>query len=296
VVVALCTLLLAVVMAHATADASRIRRLRIDDPVPLYKPIIVNNLGGTPDPNHAVQQIAKILEEEPLAANTAIIPDEDDEAPVQQPPQPMAVLGDVTQDDLNAEIAIENAQALGQTPPPRFASTGSGANGGDGKPHRRGGHGGHRGGDDDEDDDSGSGDGDEDDDDDEQKIEIMKEISMLERLIAEGRKIQNALPEKQARLADLKRQLMSAAMGASKAAAKKQLMAQLKLLDEINDKIDVLTTKLKQLSDRRTNVQAVIAKLKADANMTNMPGVDPGAAATAPMAPPAGAMAPATAL
>jgi hypothetical protein len=80
-------------------------------------------------------------------------------------------------------------------------------------------------------------------DDDDEKLALEKEIRLLEKLIGQGRKIWSALPEKEARLAALRKKIAEMAKGKAKAAAKKKLKALLALLDKVNDKIEGITAR-----------------------------------------------------
>jgi len=100
-------------------------------------------------------------------------------------------------------------------------------------------------------------------DDDDEKLALEKEIRLLEKLIAQGRKIWSALPEKEARLAALRKKISEMAAGKAKAAAKKKLKALLALLDKVNDKIEALNNKLKQLLKRKAAIEKQIAKYRA---------------------------------
>lgn len=100
-------------------------------------------------------------------------------------------------------------------------------------------------------------------DDDDEKLALEKEIRLLEKLIKQGRKIWSALPEKEARLAALRKKIASMAAGKAKAAAKKKLKALLALLDKVNDKIEALNNKLKQLLKRKAAIEKQISKYRA---------------------------------
>jgi cell division septum initiation protein DivIVA len=100
-------------------------------------------------------------------------------------------------------------------------------------------------------------------DDDDEKLALEKEIRLLEKLIAQGRKIWSALPEKEARLAALRKKIADMAKGKAKEAAKKKLKALLALLDKVNDKIEALNNKLKQLLKRKAAIEKQIAKYRA---------------------------------
>jgi len=100
-------------------------------------------------------------------------------------------------------------------------------------------------------------------DDDDEKLALEKEIRLLEKLIAQGRKIWSALPEKEARLAALRKKIADMAAGKAKAAAKKKLKALLALLDKVNDKIEALNNKLKQLLKRKAAIEKQISKYRA---------------------------------
>jgi len=100
-------------------------------------------------------------------------------------------------------------------------------------------------------------------DDDDEKVALEKEIRLLEKLIAQGRKIWTALPEKEARLAALRKKIREMAAGKAKDAAKKKLKALLALLDKVNDKIEALNNKLKQLLKRKAAIEKQIAKYRA---------------------------------
>lgn len=100
-------------------------------------------------------------------------------------------------------------------------------------------------------------------DDDDEKLALEKEIRLLEKLIGQGRKIWSALPEKEARLAALRKKIAEMAAGKAKAAAKKKLKALLALLDKVNDKIEALNNKLKQLLKRKAAIEKQIKKYRA---------------------------------
>jgi len=100
-------------------------------------------------------------------------------------------------------------------------------------------------------------------DDDDEKAALEKEIRLLEKLILQGRKIWTALPEKEARLAALRKKIAEMSAGKAKAAAKKKLKALLALLDKVNDKIEALNNKLKQLLKRKAAIQKQIKKYRA---------------------------------
>jgi len=100
-------------------------------------------------------------------------------------------------------------------------------------------------------------------DDDDEKLALEKEIRLLQKLITQGRKIWTALPEKEARLAALRKKIAEMSKGKAKAAAKKKLKALLALLDKVNDKIEALNGKLKQLLKRKAAIEKQIAKYRA---------------------------------
>jgi len=270
--------------ASVAVEAKRNRILSLEDAVPvLKKPIIMTNAQENPEVGAAVTKIAEILSREPLAANVKPATDDDDDPSDMAPTAPKVSVADIDQKDIDAEIEKENRVALG------VDSTKTGANkrfaskdgdkksdGKGGKDHKDGKKGS----------DSKGGDSDDDgEEEDSEKAEIMKEIAMLERLIAEGKRIQQALPEKEARLNDLRAKLLQAAAGKSKQQAKRKLAEQQKLLDEVNDKIEALQSKLAELNRRKAQIEAVIAKYKSQVGGGGSAPSAPGAPA-APAAPP----------
>jgi hypothetical protein len=218
---------------------------------PLRKPIIMHH-GSSPDHIAAIGTIGKILAREPLSANAAKKSEDDDS--IIQSLVPVKV--DVTPADVKKHIKKENqmhrnaalarlraklAKKLGKK-----ASTKSLKKAGlritkSGKIVRRK----------------------TIFDDDDEKLALEKEIRLLEKLIAQGRKIWSALPEKEARLAALRKKIADMAAGKAKAAAKKKLKALLALLDKVNDKIEALNNKLKQLLKRKAAIEKQIAKYRA---------------------------------
>jgi len=218
---------------------------------PLRKPIIMHH-GSSPDHMAALHKIKGVLAREPLSAN-AVKKSEDDESTIQSL---VPVKVDVSPADIKAHIAKENkmhrnaalarlrsklAKKLGKK-----ASKASLKKAGlritkSGKIVRKKSV----------------------FDDDDEKLALEKEIRLLEKLIAQGRKIWSALPEKEARLAALRKKIAEMAKGKAKAAAKKKLKALLALLDKVNDKIEALNNKLKQLLKRKAAIEKQIAKYRA---------------------------------
>jgi hypothetical protein len=218
---------------------------------PLRKPIIMHH-GSSPDHIMAIGKIGKILAREPLSANAVKKSEEDDS--VLQSLVPVRV--DVNPADIKRHIKKENqmhrnaalarlraklAKKLGKK-----ASKASLKKAGlritkSGKIVRKKSI----------------------FDDDDEKLALEKEIRLLEKLIAQGRKIWSALPEKEARLAALRKKIGDMAKGKAKAAAKKKLKALLALLDKVNDKIEALNNKLKQLLKRKAAIEKQIAKYRA---------------------------------
>jgi len=216
---------------------------------PLRRPIIMHH-GSSPDHIAAIGKIGKILQREPLSAN-AIKKSEDDEAGATQALVPVKV--DVNPADIKAHIKKENmmhrnaalarlraklAKKLGKKVALKKAGLRVTKSG---KIVRKKSI----------------------FDDDDEKIALEKEIRLLEKLIAQGRKIWSALPEKEARLAALRKKIAEMAKGKAKAAAKKKLKALLALLDKVNDKIEALNNKLKQLLKRKAAIEKQIAKYRA---------------------------------
>jgi len=218
---------------------------------PLRKPIIMTH-GSSPDHIAALHKIKGVLAREPLSAN-AVKKNEDDDSTIQSL---VPVKVDVSPADIKAHIAKENkmhrnaalarlrsklAKKLGKK-----ASKSSLKKAGlritkSGKIVRKKSV----------------------FDDDDEKLALEKEIRLLEKLIAQGRKIWSALPEKEARLAALRKKIAEMAKGKAKAAAKKKLKALLALLDKVNDKIEALNNKLKQLLKRKAAIEKQIAKYRA---------------------------------
>jgi len=218
---------------------------------PLRKPIIMNH-GSSPDHIAAIGKIGKILAREPLSAN-AVKKSEDDDSSIQSL---VPVKVDVNPADIKRHIKKENmmhrnaalarlrsklAKKLGKK-----ASKASLKKAGlritkTGKIVRKKSI----------------------FDDDDEKLALEKEIRLLEKLIGQGRKIWSALPEKEARLAALRKKISEMAKGKAKAAAKKKLKALLALLDKVNDKIEALNNKLKQLLKRKAAIEKQIAKYRA---------------------------------
>jgi len=219
------------------------------DANPLRKPIILS-AGGAPEIAGALSKIQAVLSREPLAANSAK-KSEDEDGPAVQVRVP--VRADVTDVDIKKHIAKENrmhrnaalarlraklARKLGKRGKGKkalFRVTKSG------KIVRRK----------------------TIFDDDDEKLALEKEIRLLQKLITQGRKIWSALPEKEARLAALRKKIAEMSAGKAKAAAKKKLKALLALLDKVNDKIEALNNKLKQLLKRKAAIQKQIAKYRA---------------------------------
>jgi len=218
---------------------------------PLRKPIIMHH-GSSPDHVLAIGKIGKILAREPMSAN-AIKKSEDDDSIIQSL---VPVKADVSPADIKAHIKKENmmhrnaalarlrsklAKKLGKK-----ASKASLKKAGlritkAGKIVRKKSI----------------------FDDDDEKLALEKEIRLLEKLIGQGRKIWSALPEKEARLAALRKKIAAMAKGKAKAAAKKKLKALLALLDKVNDKIEALNNKLKQLLKRKAAITKQITKYRA---------------------------------
>jgi len=221
---------------------------------PLRKPIIMHH-GSSPDHVLAIGKIGKILAREPLSAN-AIKKSEDDDSIIQSL---VPVRADVTPHDIKAHIKKENmmhrnaalarlrsklAKKLGKKA--GKISKASLKKAGlritkAGKIVRKKSI----------------------FDDDDEKLALEKEIRLLERLIGQGKKIWSALPEKEARLAALRKKIAAMAKGKAKAAAKKKLKALLALLDKVNDKIEALNNKLKQLLKRKAAITKQINKYRA---------------------------------
>jgi len=99
---------------------------------------------------------------------------------------------------------------------------------------RKGGHGGGEGRK------GGHGGGEESEEEEEKHNAVNQEIKLLEKLIGEGKKIQAAIPEKEARLAALRKKLGEAKNEQAKAEAHKKLAEQQALLAQLNIKIDKL--------------------------------------------------------
>jgi len=222
---------------------------------PLRKPIIMNH-GSSPDHIAAIGKIGKILSREPLAAN-AVITNEDDDSSSHSI---LPVKVDINPADIKKHIAKENMMhrnaALARLRA-KLAKKLSKKVGGkakmaalkkaglritkSGKIVRKKSI----------------------FDDDDEKAALEKEIRLLEKLIAQGKKIWSALPEKEARLAALRKKIAEMAAGKAKDAAKKKLKALLALLDKVNDKIEALNNKLKQLLKRKAAIEKQIAKYRA---------------------------------
>jgi len=227
---------------------------------PLRKPIIMHH-GSSPDHVAAIGKIGKILGREPLSAN-AVKRNEDDDS-VTHSIIPVKV--EVSPSDIKAHIAKENKMhrnaalaRLRAKLAKKLAKKGLlGAVGKRGKAaalkkaglritksgkivRKKSIF-----------------------DDDDEKVALEKEIRLLEKLIAQGRKIWTALPEKEARLAALRKKIREMAAGKAKDAAKKKLKALLALLDKVNDKIEALNNKLKQLLKRKAAIEKQIAKYRA---------------------------------
>jgi len=198
---------------------------------PLRKPIIMHH-GSSPDHIAAIGKIGKILSREPLSANLKKTNEDDDS--VTHSINPVKV--DVNPSDIKKHIAKENMMhrnAALKKAGLRITKTG--------KIVRKKSI----------------------FDDDDEKVALEKEIRLLEKLIAQGKKIWSALPEKEARLAALRKKIAEMAAGKAKDAAKKKLKALLALLDKVNDKIEALNNKLKQLLKRKAAIEKQIAKYRA---------------------------------
>jgi len=216
---------------------------------PLRKPIILS-AGGAPEIAGALSKISAVLSREPLAAN-AVKKSEDDDAPGARVRIP--VRSDVTDVDIKKHIKKENRMhrnaALARLRAKLAKKLGKRGKGGkkafrvtkSGKIVRRK----------------------TIFDDDDEKLALEKEIRLLQKLITQGRKIWSALPEKEARLAALRKKISEMSAGKAKAAAKKKLKALLALLDKVNDKIEALNNKLKQLLKRKAAIEKQIAKYRA---------------------------------
>jgi len=246
IVVALFALLC--VGVHAEGETSLVD-VELDSEGPLQKPIILS-AGGSPEIAGAIGQISKVLSREPLAAN-APKKSEDDDAPSVVARIPVKV--DVNPADIKAHIKKENlmhrnaalarlraklAKKLGKKAALKKAGLRITKSG---KIVRKKSI----------------------FDDDDEKAALEKEIRLLEKLILQGRKIWTALPEKEARLAALRKKIAEMSAGKAKAAAKKKLKALLALLDKVNDKIEALNNKLKQLLKRKAAIQKQIKKYRA---------------------------------
>jgi hypothetical protein len=218
---------------------------------PLRKPIIMHH-GSSPDHIAAIGNIGKILSREPLSAN-AVKKSEDDDSSTQSL---VPVKVDVNPADIKAHIKKENqmhrnaalarlraklAKKLGKKASAKSLKKAGLRITKSGKIVRKKSI----------------------FDDDDEKVALEKEIRLLEKLIAQGRKIWSALPEKEARLAALRKKIAEMAKGKAKAAAKKKLKALLALLDKVNDKIEALNNKLKQLLKRKAAIEKQIAKYRA---------------------------------
>jgi len=218
---------------------------------PLRKPIIMHH-GSSPDHVAAIGKIGKILSREPLSAN-AIKKSEEDDSIIQSL---VPVKVDVTAADIKKHIKRENnmhrnaalarlraklAKKLGKKASAKSLKKAGLRITKSGKIVRKKSI----------------------FDDDDEKLALEKEIRLLEKLIAQGRKIWSALPEKEARLAALRKKIAEMAAGKAKAAAKKKLKALLALLDKVNDKIEALNNKLKQLLKRKAAIEKQIAKYRA---------------------------------
>jgi len=234
-------------VAYAESDA-----LDLDaEGNPLRKPIILSP-GGAPEIAGALSKISAVLSREPLAANS-VKKSEDEEAPGVRVRIP--VRSDVTPADIKKHIKKENlmhrnaalarlraklAKKLGKRGKGKFGKKAFRVTK-SGKIVRRK----------------------TIFDDDDEKIALEKEIRLLQKLITQGRKIWTALPEKEARLAALRKKIAEMGKGKAKAAAKKKLKALLALLDKVNDKIEALNNKLKQLLKRKAAIEKQIAKYRA---------------------------------
>jgi len=217
----------------------------------LRKPIIMHH-GSSPDHVAAIGKIGKILAREPLAAN-AVKRNEDDDSIIQAL---VPVKADVTPADIKRHIKKENMMhrnaALARLRAKLSKKLGKRASKASlkkaglritksGKIVRKKSI----------------------FDDDDEKLALEKEIRLLEKLIGQGRKIWAQLPEKEARLAALRKKIADMAAGKAKAAAKKKLKALLALLDKVNDKIEALNNKLKQLLKRKAAIEKQITKYRA---------------------------------
>jgi hypothetical protein len=219
---------------------------------PLMKPIIQHH-GSSPDHQAALTKIRGIFAAEPMSAN-AVKKSEDEETTIQSL---IPVKADVTPADIKAHIKKENqmhrnaalarlraklAKKLGKGKLSKASLKKAGLRvTKSGKIVRKKSI----------------------FDDDDEKIALEKEIRLLEKLIGQGRKIWSALPEKEARLAALRKKIAAMAAGKAKASAKKKLKALLALLDKVNDKIEALNNKLKQLLKRKRAIEKQIAKYRA---------------------------------
>jgi NADH dehydrogenase/NADH:ubiquinone oxidoreductase subunit G len=216
---------------------------------PLRKPIILSP-GGAPEIANALTKIKSVLAREPLAANAIKKSEDDDGGGVRVR---IPVPSDVTDADIKKHIQKENHMhrnaALARLRARLAKKLGKRGKGGkrafrvtkSGKIVRRK----------------------TIFDDDDEKLALEKEIRLLQKLITQGRKIWTALPEKEARLAALRKKIAEMSKGKAKAAAKKKLKALLALLDKVNDKIEALNQKLKQLLKRKAAIEKQIAKYRA---------------------------------
>jgi len=218
---------------------------------PLRKPIIMQH-GSSPEHQKALHQIKGVLGREPMAAN-AVKKSEDDDSVIQSL---VPVKVDVSPSDIKKHIAKENlmhrnaalarlraklAKKLGKKASAKSLKKAGLRVTKSGKIVRKKSI----------------------FDDDDEKLALEKEIRLLEKLIAQGRKIWSALPEKEARLAALRKKIADMAAGKAKEAAKKKLKALLALLDKVNDKIEALNQKLKQLLKRKAAIEKQITKYRA---------------------------------
>jgi uncharacterized coiled-coil protein SlyX len=105
--------------------------------------------------------------------------------------------------------------------------------------------------------------GEEGGDDDDATAEIQEEIDMLTKLIEEGKKIQTALPEKEARLAELQKKLAEQKQAGDAAKAQEQMKDAQNLLDETNAKIAKLKKKLQELEESKAGLEKQIEAFKA---------------------------------
>jgi len=220
-ILAICT------VCNVSATGSKLRSLSsMKTVVPvLKKPVILNGAWNNPNADSEAQEIIEIISKEPESASPLPVDPDNMDADflALKEAEEEAKRGGKKEGELEAEGAEAGAGALGEAEASAEVAE--------------------------EEDVAGE---------EKEQSEVQAEIEMLRKLIESGRKIQQQMPEKEARLAELERKLQDSAAEEAKAEAQRKLDEQMILMRELDAKIDKLKRKLTELEESKRSLQAEI--------------------------------------